>query len=67
MSDDPDSVTLDEFLLTLSIPRDLPDAEVTPIRRTLHRRRFSKRLQNLVSEFLQQFPTLAVVSVTVSR
>ena len=61
------SVVLDVFLLTLTIPNEQPEADIAAIRESLDQQSFSTRLQALVNEWLQTFPTLAAVTVTVSR
>ena len=67
MPDAEDRITLDVFLLTLAVPRDHPDAHVETIRRTLDRRTFSNRLRATVTQLVEEFPTLAAVTVSVSR
>ena len=65
MPDDP--VTLDVFLVTVTIPPDHPDAEVITIRRTLNRVSFLSRLHEAVANRVRQFPTLSAVAVSISR
>ena len=62
-----DRVTLDVFLVTVLIPSNLPDDDVAKVRRTLNRATFSTQLQQTVTTLLQRFPTLAAVTLTLSR
>ena len=62
-----DRVTLDVFLVTVLIPKNLPDDDVAKVRRTLNRVTFSTQLQQTVTTLLQRFPTLAAVTLTLSR
>jgi hypothetical protein len=63
----PKSISLDTFLVTLKVPRDLPAANGTKIRRTLNRTGFQTRLRQAVEAAVKQFPTLQLVTVSVSR
>ena len=62
-----DRVTLDVFLVTVLIPKNLPDDDVAKVRRTLNRVTFSTQLQQTVTTLLHRFPTLAAVTLTFSR
>ena len=62
-----DRVTLDVFLVTVLIPKNLPDDDVAKVRRTLNRATVSTQLQQTVTTLLQRFPTLAAVTLTLSR
>ena len=62
-----DRVTLDVFLVTLLIPKNLPDDDVAKVRRTLNRATVSTQLRQTVTTLLQRFPTLAAVTLTLSR
>lgn len=67
MAEAPGTVTLDVFLLTVTIPRDRPAAELAKARRTLNRLPFRAALQVAVGDVVRRFPTLAAVTVTVAR
>ena len=60
-------ITLDVFLVTVTIPPDHPNPEVITIRRTLNRASFLSRLHEAVAKLVQQFPTLSAVTVSISR
>ncbi|QEL17772.1 hypothetical protein [Limnoglobus roseus] len=62
-----DPVPLDEFRLTITVPRDLPDADAARARRTLDHPAFSAALGRLAAALVRRFPTLAAVTVAVSR
>ena len=61
------TVILDELLLTVRVPADLPDAEVDAIRRALESDEFVARLRRSVRTVLAAFPDLAPTRVTLSR
>ena len=65
MPDDP--VTLDVFLVTVTIPPDHPAPEVITIRRALNRASFLSRLQETVANRVRPFPTLNAVTVSIAR
>ena len=60
-------VTLDVFLVTVTIPPDHPNPEVATIRRTLNRASFLTRLHETVANRVRPFPTLSAVTVSISR
>jgi len=60
-------VELDTFLVTLKVPRHLPTKTVTQIRRVLNRPTFQSRLRRTLDELLRRYPTLADVSLTITR
>ena len=60
-------ITLDVFLVTVTIPPDHPNPDVITIRRTLNRASFLTRLHEAVANRVQQFPTLSAVTVSISR
>ena len=60
-------ITLDVFLVTITIPPDHPNPEVATIRRTLNRASFLTPLHETVANLVQQFPTLSAVTVSISR
>ena len=61
------TVVLDELLLTVRVPADLPDAEVDAVRRALESDEFVARLRRAVRTVLVAFPDLAPVRVTLSQ
>ncbi|QEL17653.1 hypothetical protein [Limnoglobus roseus] len=62
-----DPVPLDEFLVTITVPRDLPAADAARARRTLDHPAFPAALRRLAAALVRRFPTLAAVTVTVAR
>ena len=67
MSNEDSPILLDVFLLTLTIPKEHAEVDVVAIRKSIDEQSFSARLQTWVNEWLQTFPTLAAVTVTVTR
>jgi len=63
----PKTVDLDTFLVTLKVPRDLPAATVSKIRRVLNRPGFHVRLRRTVEVLLRRYPALDSVTLSVSR
>jgi len=63
----PKTVELDTFLVTLTVPRDLPAATVSRIRRVLNRPSFQTRLRRSVEALVRQYPSLHSVTLSVSR
>ena len=63
----PKIVELDTFLVTLKVPRDLPAATVSKIRRVLNRPGFQIRMRQAVEALLRRYPTLQSVTLSVSR
>lgn len=63
MATDAAPVAVDQFLVTLAVPRDLPDAAVAAIRQTLDHPAFAAALHRLADAFVRRFPTLAAVAV----
>lgn len=61
------TVILDELLLTIRVPADLPDAEVEAIRRALESDEFAAHLRRAIRAVLAAFPDLAPTRVTLSR
>ena len=62
-----DRVTLDVFLVTVLIPKNLPDDAAAKARRTLNRATVSTQLRQAVATLLRRFPALSAVTVSVSR
>jgi hypothetical protein len=60
-------VTIDVFLVTLTVPEDLDEAEVRAVRRTLSGRRFQHRLRRAAIETCRAFTSLRPVRLDVSR
>jgi hypothetical protein len=63
----PKTVELDTFLVTLKVPRDLPNAAVARIRRRLGRPAFRARLHRAVEALLRRYTVLAPLTPSVSR
>ena len=61
------TILLDVFLLTLSVPKDRPDAEVAAARRILDRKSFRKKLLKAAEAVFRAHPELASVNLTLSR
>ena len=61
------AVLLDAFLLQITVPKTLPDAEVTAARRVLDRRSFRKRLLRVIEEVVRRHPELARIKLTLTR
>ena len=61
------TIPLDVFLLTLSVPKDRPDAEVDAARRILERKSFQKRLLRAAEAVFRAHPELASIALTLSR
>ena len=58
---------LDVFLLTLSVPKDRPDAAVPAVRRILDRKSFQRELRKAAEAVFREHPELASVTLTLSR
>ena len=61
------TVILDEVLLTVRVPADLPDAEADAIRAVLGSAEFLARLRRAVRAAVEAFPDLEPAAVTLSR
>lgn len=61
------SILLDVFLLSLSVPKDIPDAEVAAARRLLDRRSFQKKLLRAVEGVFREHPEFAALALALSR
>lgn len=61
------SVVIDEVIVTLRVPADLPDAEAAAVRRALLAPGFLGRLRRAVAAALAETPELSAVRVTVAR
>jgi hypothetical protein len=60
-------VIIDVFLVTLTVPEDIDEAEVRAVRRTLGGRRFQGRLRLAAIETCRAFPTLRRIRLDISR
>ena len=61
------TIPLDVFLLTLSVPKDRPDAEIEAARRVLDRKSFQRELRKAAEAVFREHPELASVTLTLSR
>ena len=61
------TILLDVFLLTLSVPKDRPDAEIEAARRVLDRKSFRRKLLRAAEEVFREHPELASIALTLSR
>lgn len=57
---------IEEFHISVFVPRGLTGTEVRAIRRTLLSERFRARLGRAVAELLHQYPSLSMSRVTVT-
>ena len=63
----PKTVVIDELIVTVRVPADLPDKEAAAARRALLGDAFAGRLRRAVRSAVRAFPALSRVRVTVSR
>jgi hypothetical protein len=61
------SIVIDEFHLTIRVPRGLPEAEYSSVKRVLDDAAFQDGLRRAVRLFLKRYAVLDKVRVTVSR
>ena len=62
----PDHLLLEEFHLTMTISRTVPDDAREAIRRTLNSREFQAALRKAARDCVHSFPALARVRLTVA-
>jgi hypothetical protein len=60
-------VTIDVFLVTMTVPEDLDEAEVRAVRRALKGKSFQRRLRDATTETCRAFPSLRTVHLDISR
>ena len=63
----PRNVVIEEFHVTLLVPRRLSVKEVSAIRRTLRSRSFEQRFRRAIQDVVASGPHLEVVVVKISR
>jgi hypothetical protein len=63
----PKALLIEEFHLSVYVPRGLPAAEYEAVRQTLDDAGFQARLRRAVREVFRQEPSLRPVRVRVSR
>jgi len=63
----PKPVTIDELIVTLTVPATLPDADAVAVRRVLLGRAFTTRMRAAVRAVVRADPRLARVRVTLTR
>ena len=63
----PDTVVLDQFVLTAYVPKNLPDGEADRARRALNRRQFRRRVLAAARRARDRDPALAPVTLTLTR
>ena len=61
------TVVIDELIVTLRVPSDLPDAEVDEVRRALGGAEFLARLRAAVRAVVASYPELAPCRAAVAR
>jgi hypothetical protein len=60
-------VVIDVFQVTLTVPQNLDEKEVTAVRRTLNDQGFRERLKRTVSATCRAFPSLKRVRFGISK
>jgi hypothetical protein len=60
-------IVLDEFHLTVLVPRDRPELEYQAIRQTLEDRGFQGDLRRAVHNVMREYPSLRNARVRLSR
>jgi hypothetical protein len=63
----PKAVVIDELLVTVRVPADLPEKEAEAVRETLSGDTFLDRLRAVILAAVREFPALGPVAATVSR
>ncbi|HET6575542.1 MAG TPA: hypothetical protein VFG68_18205 [Fimbriiglobus sp.] len=63
----PGRVVIDELIVTVTVPANLPDTEAAAVRRLLTGGRFMIRLRRAIRTVIEVFPDLVRVRVTLSR
>ena len=61
------SILIEEFHVSVFVPRNLPDAACVRIRRTLNGRRFGTRLRRAIQGVVRRYPVLDKVSITITQ
>jgi hypothetical protein len=61
------SILIEEFHVSVFVPRNLPDAECVRIRRTLNGRRFGARLRRATEGVVRRYLALDKVSITITQ
>ncbi len=61
------TILLDVFQLTLSVPKDRPDAEIDAMRRILDRKGFRRKLLAAAQAVIRDHPELARITLTLTR
>ena len=60
-------IQMDEFHITVLVPKNLPQEESDVIYRTLHRREFVAALKKSIKKVFQRSPSLKSLKVRLSR
>jgi hypothetical protein len=60
-------VVLEEFHLTVLVPRDLGDREIHAIRRTLANQRFQPKFVRAIRQLFDTYPSLGRVRLKLSQ
>ena len=63
----PKTVVIDELIVTVRVPADLPDPAADAVRQTLAGDAFLRALRRAVRRVVRTDPALAAVRVSVSR
>ena len=63
----PRHILLDELLLTVSVPRGLPESTISIIRRHLNSQSFKAAIRQAIRSVFQRHPQLRKVRVRVTR
>jgi len=61
------NILIEEFRLSVFVPRKLPDAEYTKIHKTLNRRSFRTLLKRALRRVCRRYRSLAKVTIKVSH
>ena len=60
-------ILLDQLLITINVPKNLPAEDSGAIVRTLRSRRFQAAFERAVKQFVSRYPALRLVNLFISR
>jgi hypothetical protein len=61
------SILIEEFHVSVFVPRNLPDTECARIRRILNGRRFGTRLRRAIQGVVHRHPVLSKIRITLTQ
>jgi hypothetical protein len=61
------SILIEEFHVSVFVPRNLPDAECVRIRRTLNGKSFGDRLRPAIQGVVRRYPVLSKIRITLTQ